>query len=220
MPTVFMMVKPCYVCGTEQRCPDIGAPGVFHGPRDLDGRQSVAQRASVYMWVQRCENCGYCAIDIARGDDIVKDVVKYDSYRRQLNDPSFSETANSFLCRAVILEKLGDPVEAGWACVYAAWVCDDSQFEDSSITCRLRAVEFFRKAQAESIPFAPDHGQEVVLLADLLRRAQRFDDARKLCDVELSMEHTERTRKLLAFISDLAEDRDYRIHSESEGLEE
>lgn len=145
MPTVFMMVKPCYVCATQGRCPDIGAPGSFHGPRDMDTRPSVSQRSAIYMWVQRCQSCGYCGVDISQGEPVAKEMVQTDLYRRQLNDSAFSETANSFLCRSMILDNLGDWVEAGWACVYAAWVCDDSGFEESGATCRRRATAFSRR---------------------------------------------------------------------------
>ncbi len=220
MPTVFMMMKPCAVCGTEGRCADIGAPGLYHGPRDLDTRPSVSQRSSIYMWVQRCAACGYCAVDIARSGPGVEAIVKSKVYQAQLNDSAYSESANSFLCRAMILEQQGDWVQAGWAAVYAAWVCDDSGFDSSAQHCRLRAVELFRRAQAAAIAFAPDRGQESLLLIDLLRRARKFDEARKLCDVESELGAEERAGMLLQFEMDLIEDRDSSIHTEAEGLED
>ncbi len=220
MPTVFMMEKPCYVCGSQQQCPDIGSQVAYHGPRDLDTRPSVSQRSSIYMWVQRCHACGYCAPDISRGDLSVKEVVTGESYRAQLNNVNFGETANSFLCRALILDKQGDFVEAGWSCVYAAWVCDDSGFDRSAKECRERALQWFQRAQEEKMPFAPDRGQEVILLVDLLRRARRFDDARNLCEVELSLDHDERAASLLTFEMDLLEEEDSRLHIESEAFED
>lgn len=220
MPTVFMMLKPCYVCGTEGRCPDIGAPGSYHGPRDLDTRPSVSQRSSIYMWVQRCQNCGYCAPDIAMGDDSVRPVVNTEAYQKQLSDTEYSETANSFLCRSMILESTGDFVEAGWACVYAAWVCDDSNFGVSARRCRERAIALFHKATAEHMPFAPDRSSEVILLVDLMRRGADFEGASKLLDVEMGMEHDERSMALLQLEQDLVEDKDRKIHTESEAFEE
>ncbi len=220
MPTVFMMLKPCYVCGAEGRCPDIGAHGSYHGPRDLDTRPSVSQRSSIYMWVQRCQNCGYCGPDIAKGDDLSKEVVDSEEYQKQLTDSAYTETANSFLCRSMILEKLGDFVEAGWACVYAAWVCDDSGFDKSAAKCRGRAIELFRRAQTEKMPFAPSRGEEIILLVDLLRRSREFDEAAKLADVELSLDDEERTKTILTYEMDLIEEKDSAIHTESEAFEE
>ncbi len=220
MPTVFMMEKPCYVCGNEQQLPDIGGAAAYHGPRDLDTRPSISQRSSIYMWVQRCHSCGYCAPDIAKGDPSVKEVVASKAYQTQLGNPDFSETANSFLCRSLIMEHQGDYVEAGWSCVYAAWVCDDSGFDRSGRICRERALQWFQRAQQEKMPFGLNRSQEMVLMVDLLRRARRFDEARNLAEVELSLEPDERTTALLTFETDLVEEKDSRLHTESEGLEE
>jgi len=220
VPTVFFSMKPCYVCGAQGRCPDVGGPGSYHGPRDLDTRQSAAQRSAIYMWVQRCTSCGYCAVDISQGDPSVKAAVKGEAYRRQISDTSNSETANSFLCRALLLEQMGDLVEAGWACVYAAWVSDDSGFDDSGALCRARAVQFFQRARSESMPFAPSRGEEAVLLVDLMRRARQAEDARKLCEVEHSADYPERIKKILTYEMDLLEDGDSTVHTEAEAMED
>jgi hypothetical protein len=220
MPTVFMMMKPCYVCGTQSRWPDIGSPGSYHGARDLDTRPSAAQRSSIYMWVQRCLKCGYCAPDIAQGDPAAKEVIKRPAYKQQLAHADFSETADSFLCRALILEEVGDYVEAGWASVYAAWVSDDNGFSESAAACRVRALTHFRKAQAEEMPFAASRSEEVRLLVDLLRRSNQFDEARKLAEVELALEHDEETGKVLQYQLDLVEDGDVGGHTIVEATED
>ena len=220
MTTVFLQEKHCYVCGAGSRYPEIGSGFSNAGTKDLDTRPSQVQRSSVYMWIQRCLSCGYCAPDISRGSEGIGEMVYSDEYRRQLIDRAYPETANSYLCRSMIMEKAGETADAGRAILFAAWVCDDNGYKEKARECRRRAAAIIEKVGKRGERCTHDKETDAVLMVDLLRRAGDFDRAAQLCKEELSKEHTEETVALLEFEEDLIEDRDASCHATSEAHED
>ncbi len=128
------------------------------------------------------------------------------------------------LCHAILLEETGNEQAAAWRAVNAAWACDDEGAGEAAARARLRAVELFRLEIAEGGEFG-DEGQledtfasESAMLAELLRRAGRFEDAIQECGEGLESVLDERLRRLLVLQRSLAEQRDDRLHS-CEGLD-
>lgn len=189
MSTIFFTEKSCYVCGIKSRYPLINLSLSIVGPRDLDGRPSQIERASVYLWVQRCPNCGYCAPEIAEGNSGDREFIKNEIYKKQLFDTMFPETANSFLCHSLLMEKEGKLSEAGWGAVFGSWICDDNGFKDGALICRKKAVKLFRKAVQNGDTFAETPAQQQIYLIDLLRRCCEFEEALSLCERELQKEN-------------------------------
>ena len=67
MTTVFLTEKKCFACGKKDQYPVTNFSMDNVGMRDLDGRPSFIRRSSVYLWIQRCIPCGYCAMEITEG---------------------------------------------------------------------------------------------------------------------------------------------------------
>jgi len=219
MTTVFLKEKKCFVCGTGSRYPETSSAMSFSGPRDLDSRPAEMQRSSVYLWVQRCLSCGYCAPDISVGGDGLKAQVTAEAYVKQLNDPHFPETANSYLCQAMILEEKQDFASAGWALLFAAWVSDDGGKKESSRECRKRAISYFERARQRHQAFAPSRGEEVVILVDLFRRSGQFNAASNLCDIELQAGHDQHILDVLLYEKELIGAVDIRKHTVREAVD-
>jgi hypothetical protein len=184
--------------------------------RDLDGRPTNILRSSVYLWIQRCPSCGYCAPEIASGEESDRTVVSSDSYRRQLDDGNFPETANAFLCHNIIMCNRDLFADAAWATVFAAWICDDNGYVESARLCRGNAIELFKKARAYGQNFAESNVQEQIYLIDLHRRKAEFEVASELCEEALLEEHTDKMFDLLYFEQELIDKRDSAGHSVSE----
>ncbi len=219
MTTVYLKEKSCYVCGKENRYPIVSLAFDTVGPHDLDGRSSHIRRSAVYLWVQRCISCGYCAMEITEGDPLVHDIVKSPDYKRQLIDPVYPDTANSFLCHSMIMKALGEYAAAGWSSVFAGWICDDNNYTDAAKKCRERALELFTKATEAGQQFGNDRISEKIYMIDLYRRCGRFQEAAEICDEELEKQHPSHTLDILCFERDLIEKKDTASHSDTEAEE-
>ncbi len=218
--TVSFVPKQCAVCGATNRQAEVGVRGLGE-PEDLDLRPGGVHRSSIYMWIQRCMSCGYCSTDIAGPASGAAKVVQSREYKDQLTATNFPDTANAFLCWAKVLKARDRIVDAGWACIYAAWVCDDDvQFRDRAAECRIQAADLFTAAVERNQAIARTPAEELQLLADCYRRAGRFEEAAKFCARGRDASTTNlREQRIFLFEEELIEAQDSRHHAISEALE-
>lgn len=216
MTTVFISDKNCFICGASSKYPmGNGAMGNI-ALRDLDGRPTHILRSSVYLWIQRCPSCGYCAPEIAQGEHHDAAILEREEYKLQLVSQEFPETANSFLCHAIVMRASAQFADAAWASVFAAWVCDDNDFPESAVKCRLYAIDYFLQTRAQGETFADSVAQENIYLIDLYRRCRNFTEAQQLCDAELDKNHPDEIIDMLYLEKSLIEKQDAGVHSTSE----
>jgi len=208
-----MSDRNCFFCGATSKFPQGNLIMGSVELRDLDGRPTHILRSSVYLWIQRCPSCGYCAPEIAEGDPVDADVLHGDAYRQQLDNPDFPETANAFLCHSLVMQARGLSADAAWAAVFAAWICDDNNYPESARACRRYAITFFTAAREASIDFAETAMREELYLIDLYRRCGDFSTAKSLCDGALGLKPDESIIDLFYFEKDLIERGDSGIHS-------
>ncbi|NLE03049.1 MAG: hypothetical protein GX640_24525 [Fibrobacter sp.] len=220
MTTVFLAEKQCFACGSKSQYPLVDLNLSIIGPRDLDGRPSLIQRSSVYLWVQRCYCCGYCAPEITQGNNDDLEVIDSPEYQKQLNDPDFPETANTFLCHSMIMTNSELFADAGWAKVFAAWICDDNGYKEAAIKCRRMAFQCFTRAKANNQDFGETPSLEKLYLIDILRRSGDLTQAAALCDKELENTHDEQIINLLCYEQELIDNSDCGCHSTTEAEDE
>lgn len=151
-----------------------------HGSPDLDLRPPESLRSTIGSWIQHCPACGYCSTDIGQVSPGVDAIVRSREYRDQLNNSSIPLLARRFLCWSMILMRLNHSVQAGWADLHAAWVCDDHGDVISASFCRLQAYSLFSEAQRSDLRFAAGDQREELILADLLRRSGRCDEVGRI----------------------------------------
>lgn len=216
MTTVYLSDRQCFICGTKSKHPmgNLWLGNVAE--RDLDGRPTHILRSSVYLRIQRCPSCGYCAPEIAAGNEADPEIVRGEVYVAQLINSSFPETANAFLCYSLIMRNRKLFADAAWAAVFASWICDDNGYSESACQCRASAIDLFEVARRHQQDFADSKDQEEIYLIDLHRRRSQFDNAAKLCDEALEKEHTDRLLDILYFERELIDNRDSAVHSDLE----
>jgi len=169
----------CAVCGESCRFTIPEAAGSV-GSRDLDTRPAEPLRSTIYAWVKRCPSCGYCAPDPGKAPKGAADVVKLPRYRWQLDARKFPRIANTFLCWSIVQEDLAVPAQAAWGSLHAAWICDDEGEDVPARICRKRAADLLRRAWEQGERLSPLAGTDEALLVDLLRRAGRLREARRV----------------------------------------
>lgn len=218
MTTVIFIKKTCFLCNHTSRYPDFGVIHIGR-PEDLDGRPSDSHRSSIYMLINRCPSCGYCAVDISTAPPSAAVIVKDPVYQETLNNKNFPETANTFLCWAMIQAHEGLYNEAGQATLFAAWVCDDStEFREKAFYCREQTIAYFKKAREQNQPFGKTLLDEQLLLIDLMRRCGTFDEALGLSQNTAPLCNTDRSEMIIALQQDLIEKKDTRRYTLSDAL--
>jgi hypothetical protein len=146
--------------------------------------------------------------------------VESDAYRDVLERSRPPRLARSLFCSALVDEAAGLPESAGWRFLEAAWACDDKNAREPASTCRQRAAEMFRRALVSGEAEAP-HALVLTVMADLWRRAGRFDDAiEAAAEAEALLTEADEddrpTALVAAFIRALADADDDALHSTAE----
>jgi hypothetical protein len=180
MTTHYKEIKQCSVCGAENEYTGIGSTSQF-GPQDLDTRPPERQRSTIFAWVQRCPDCGYCAAVVSETcRPEAREIVNSREYKEQLNNPTYPELANSFLCKAIVDLESRALAATTLALMRAAWVCDDSGHFDQARICRQKAADMLVIAEEAGQQVSKQEGTDTAILVDLLRRSGRIEEARKV----------------------------------------
>lgn len=201
--------KVCALCGKASRQEIIYSTNSF-GSMDLDTRPPEMKRSTIDTDIQRCPHCGYCSPDISTLKENATQIVNSDVYRAQLDHSDFPPLANAFLCYALIEEKNWNVTEAAWGCIYASWACDDAKTTEAAISCRNKALALLEK-ETDLIS-----GDRYALRIDLLRRAERFDEALALSHEALDQELKDIIQKIIRYEQQLIAAADSACHNVKE----
>lgn len=218
MTTLFKQELTCCQCSKPSRHTVVMSTSAC-GPPDLDMRPAEMARSTLPQQVQACPHCGYCAKDISAPAPDASGVMARTEFRVQLTSDEFPELANRFLCAALILESSNRLVEAGWTAVQAAWACDDAEAAGAARHCRLRAESLLGRAVAAGQRVDELPGVDSLIRAELLRRADAFEEATERLQAGLSLNLPDKLRLLLLFETSLIERQDTARHTVQEGLE-
>jgi len=150
------------------------------GSPDLDTRPPEMKRSTMFAWLQRCPDCGYCAANVSNPLSISSSIVRSEDYQSRLRYPTFPELANTFLCQSLLTRESGELIVSAMASMHAAWVCDDGDYAMQARACRMQAAELFRMAEEKGKSISKQAGVATAIRVDLLRRAGRFLEAGKL----------------------------------------
>jgi hypothetical protein len=215
----------CAVCGEPARVVELTSTSSF-GPPDLDLRAQGPMRWALALGVQRCGACGYCAPQLGKAPPGAADVVRSALFAEARTRIDLPPTARDYFCEGLLHEGVADPDRAAHSFLRAAWACDDAGADAHARICRERAAEMLRLAisrgetrMAREVAFA--------VLADVVRRAGRFDEALAACDeAEWALEalevdeDTASTWAVVAYLRELAEAGDDACHSAAEAFAE
>jgi len=217
MTTLYEENVQCCVCGAKNKFSGIGSTNAL-GSADLDTRPSEMKRSTIFAWVQRCPECGYCAFNVGSPLEGAKSVVRSIEYKKQLEDSTFPELANSFLCKAMIDRESKDYSAATWALIYAAWVCDDSGHASQATACRKRAADMLAIAEEQGQQMLHQEGADTAVLVDLLRRSGQFEKARQVIEKRRGSISEDIIAYVLDFQIALIDKQDLSCHTIDEAL--
>ena len=176
----------CIICGQEQSCLGLASTNTFGHP-DLDLRPPEMKRSSMVYWIQECNACGFCAVDISNSSFIPFkkeiEILLKDEYYVQIwkHDERFGPLASRFIRQSLVLDLMKHIAQAAWAELHGAWPGDDSSEIEGDESCRMGAFYKFKKCKIYGIKFAEQNGLEEAIMIDLLRRASEFEKANSLC---------------------------------------
>lgn len=219
MTTLYREKIQCALCGCESEFTGIGSTNAFGSP-DLDTRPPEMQRSTIYAWVQRCPECGYCASDISRSNPESAVVVNGAEYQAQLKNHEFLELANSFLCKAIIDRERNDYMSATWALIHAAWARDDAEQPTQARICRTKAATMLIDAEAHNQQVVEQDGASTAILVDLLRRSGQFAEAQKVLATRRNSIKEDIILRILDFQMTLIEKDDDTCHTIDDTLGE
>lgn len=209
----------CANCGHTNEFMDWASTNSFGSP-DLDTRPAEDYRFSMnQMLVKKCEECGYCNADIEQISENMRDVITSNLYREQLNNKEFTEKANEFLCKSILLESINEIEQSAWASLHAAWNCDDSDKYVQSKYCRKNAIRLFQLANTIAPLNFEKQGEYPALLIDLLRKTEQFEEAHKICNLRLEKEDDEIIRKVLFYQNQLIDVKDVKTYTIENAIE-
>lgn len=218
MTTLVQENHTCLVCGETSEFVEIGSTNQV-GAYDLDSRPPEMLRSTIPYWIQRCPHCGYCAPQVWVGPESAGEIIQSDAYLGQLSDRFYPALADHFLCWAMIQEACGELVEAGWACVNAAWACDDEGATIGASLCRLKAVGLLKQARKNHVHLFEQPGADDALLADLYRRSGEFEKAVTAVQVGVLKRPVETIRQMLYYQVALVMKRDIACHTIEEAVQ-
>lgn len=207
MTTSYKATVQCSACGKKSDVTLLSSTSYF-GSADLDTRPPPVARYSIDNWVQRCPSCGYCSGDLQQGGAAAAEIVNTQHYQDQLQDETYPDLANSFLCEAMIAERQGAFSTATWALTWAAWACDDAKLGDQAIHCRRRAAIMLVKAEEQGQAIHSQPGASTLILIDLLRRGQRPEKALVLANDYADYLGNDVIRRAIAYEVELIESGD------------
>jgi hypothetical protein len=178
MSTLFRGEEPCAACGTVSEFTHIyETTQVELG--DLDTRPGEEERSLLRHAIRRCPTCGYCAAKLAElccDRTALLEYLRAPAYRSALESEG-PDTARHFRAAAQLAAMLNRLHDAGWNRLFAAWVEDDRGTPERAAHDRLLAAEAFLAARHARQRYSGDDAGELLILADLQRRAGRFAEA-------------------------------------------
>jgi tetratricopeptide (TPR) repeat protein len=221
MTTSMPVLVRCAICG-EMSSQNVLASTSTFGPPDLDLRPQGPARWALEFRVQCCPRCGYCAESIGQRTPRAGRTVASVIYRGVLENARMPALARHYFCAALVAEAAELRGDAARRFIDAAWACDDAGAAEQARICRQRAAEMLASAlEWGDVPTESPVVRGV--LADLLRRAGRYDEAigaLEPCEGLLDPEDEEHqgTATVLGFIRELAEAGDDEAHSVAEAF--
>jgi hypothetical protein len=171
-----MPVK-CAICRNESEQRSIGSGSTF-GSYDLDLRPPELLRYTMKLWLQECPHCKYVNDDIAVELPDAETVVRAVEFAEVGKEKGLPKVAITFERLAMLVAT--NPIRAGEALLHAAWVCDDYRKDSLAQAYRRESAEFF--ASADFAPLGEQGLRLQIVLVDIWRRAQCYEDAQELIE--------------------------------------
>ena len=196
MTTWLDQTQTCCLCGSENEVSVLGSTNAMGSP-DLDLRPPSMERETMHGWFQECESCHYVGVDLSQESDNARSIVDSDDYQSLIANSDLPPIARRFALCALL--NAHDREIAGTALLRSAWVCDDAKNSELATSFRNQSADTLKKLQ----PFenSEEHATLATVLIDVLRRAERFEEASKLATQLLKFKAVKRSEVMLAVVN-------------------
>ena len=208
----------CAVCGRTFPISKMMSSNQM-GLSDLDMRPAKMLRHTMSYWVTCCYSCAYCSDDIEKIESELIPVVLSKEYHDTFSAVGYSAQASYFRCKALLDTKRQHYNDAFWATMHAAWTCDDQGDAREARFCRLDALRLFKVAKHAGQEIHGDEENESLLFIDILRRAERFDEAQAEIDILRNRSKDATIRKILDYQDYLVIGHDISAHTIDDAYE-
>ena len=145
-------------------------------------------------WLQQCPACGYVDYDLSTVVRDAKRTIESASYRDLSAASAIPALARRF-ARYALLQR-AKPEAAGFALIRAAWACDDAKSQAEGKKFRSQSADILLALQ----PFGEPQATLATVLVDVLRRAERFGEAKSLATTLGSLDAVQANKIMVAVL--------------------
>ena len=170
MSTFRKFNKKCAICGNESEYDTIMSTNSFGSP-DLDLRPPQMRRSTMWLWVQKCPECGYVNYTVDSRLNITRELLESIEYIDSDGMNFKSELADDFYKHYMLLSRCRNYMEAYNALLYCAWACDDANDIATASSIRKKMVKLYEKIPA----YKRENENIIAQYVDVLRRSSQFD---------------------------------------------
>ncbi len=215
MTTSLTITQVCAVCGKEGKHHLVRSSN--SNGMDLDLRSQGMVRHTRYGWPLKCDKCGYRFLNLEYAPEGAAELVASDDYRAAVADDRFPESADVWIGTAMVGELAGYPVLAHQAWLEVAWLCDDQGLDEMAAHSRQTSLALLRSALESGSIAEESLALAHVVLADMLRRTGRFEEAREALDVACGTPPHELWSAIIERQAEAIANRDTGAHSVDSG---
>jgi len=216
MTTFVEEIATCTVCGERAQVTIMSSSNRFGYP-DLDLRPPEMMRSTIWMWLQECPSCGYCAEDIEDVEPGARAIVRggpFIKLRESIAD--LHDVARRFRTAAFIASERGSHASAFQHTLHETWVHDDSKDPVRATAARLNAVDLMNQVHGEGKRLYDEDGADAAMASDLLRRAGEFQRSEEVCQKALDEDCADHVQQVLEFEVELCARRNADCHTMEE----
>jgi hypothetical protein len=191
----------CSVCDTTDIYFVLMSTNSFgSGSPDLDTRPTGMARGALLGALTECSACGHIAPDISESLTGAREIVSSEPYRAARRHSPGPRRARQWHCWALLCDGDGRPVEAGLACLSAAWASDDAlNGRAAANRYRAMALDRFGACASSGLRFAANADAENLLLCDLHRRIGNHEEALAIATALVDAAGSKRVRAIANF---------------------
>ena len=220
MTTYDQSVVQCAACGHRQMRSRVMSTGASGSP-DLDLRPNGYGRSALVANADRCEGCGYCAVDLdAPLPAMARETMQSAEYESLEKRQDLPVRALRLACHGLLLSRAGSLESAGLIVLHAAWHCDDVRDAEAARELRIVAAQHLEQDLSTNPRGIRSASLRLAQIADLWRRAGQFakvaEAIRRALAQSSELDKERPLIDMLRFQLQLAEAGDDQIHTVSE----
>ena len=134
-------IKICSICWSTNKI--ICFTSMYISEADLDGNSIWT---FYFYWVNKCNKCWYCNIEIDKSKPWIKELVKSEEYNKQLHNRKYLNWVNELLCGVMVNKLVWYYVHCWFMNLICSWMYLDENPDNKYIKYfKNEAIRYFEK---------------------------------------------------------------------------